>query len=370
MRTEKYPVGVHNLWEKPTGETPMDSLTSTPGKQFMSTPPASPAGHKDFASSHGPQADETNQNTVPNLPATPKSINSSDSRPSQSSFVQKLRTSSRDESVLLSATFDTFYKEHKKITVITSEDTKYTLEPSLDMYSQNLSIEPSDTYCCELVWDQNEEQRKAAESQSNELFESCFFALGWLVEQPLQKPSEDSKRRVTKYIVMLDISRDPMSLWLVYDYNIMGPRGVHELYKGDENALEVYFPSWYDDDDDDDMEGLDDGIENLDDSDNRSIGSPNQPASTSISIDDDNSPMIKLDKGPEYFLIPESFDFGCISDNINEWDTESGLDPSLWRASLTKKHYKKGKSLWFKPKAPSTDDSQVRRSSDVKSQRA
>ena len=52
---------------------------------------------------------------------------------------------------------------------------------------------------------------------------AVFVALGWLVENEgfVQSGAEQTKRRTTNYVVLLNLSTKPISLWLMYDYHSM-----------------------------------------------------------------------------------------------------------------------------------------------------
>lgn len=46
-----------------------------------------------------------------------------------------------------------------------------------------------------------------------------FVALGWLVEH--EKEEQGTKKRTTNYVVLLNLSTQPTSVWLLYDYHMM-----------------------------------------------------------------------------------------------------------------------------------------------------
>lgn len=59
---------------------------------------------------------------------------------------------------------------------------------------------------------------------SDDTIPCIFVALGWLREYETDKSvlaTQTTKKRTTYYIVLLNLSTDPVSLWLMYNYHIM-----------------------------------------------------------------------------------------------------------------------------------------------------
>lgn len=66
---------------------------------------------------------------------------------------------------------------------------------------------------------------KSSNKSANQLVECVFVALGWLAEHEIVETRDSKtqdKMRTTNYVVLLNLSTKPTSIWLVYDYHIVG----------------------------------------------------------------------------------------------------------------------------------------------------
>ena len=68
-------------------------------------------------------------------------------------------------------------------------------------------------------WKRNIMDSRSAGTKNLGLVKAIFIPLGWLVEHERQELVE--RFRVTNYVILINVTTRPMSLWLAYDYHFL-----------------------------------------------------------------------------------------------------------------------------------------------------
>ncbi|KAL8752069.1 MAG: hypothetical protein Q9184_005857 [Pyrenodesmia sp. 2 TL-2023] len=104
----------------------------------------------------------------------------------------------------------------------------------------------ANTWFVQLFYDQrlgpNEQQRLSPFGHADRASGDFFLPLGSLVETK----NDEGEKRLTNYCWALNVSTDPVSLWLVFDYVMVTPSGddatieISEVYLNERNELDNY----------------------------------------------------------------------------------------------------------------------------------
>lgn len=145
------------------------------------------------------------------------------SRIAPSELLEKIRKACDDESQRRDETsFWTSGVAYGEITVFQSTDKTYTLQPT----TEALQHIQSDNALCQRfltirtsisdeVFSIRSPRRKEGNYKRRDSPVACVFvALGWLAEK------QDKTKMTTYYVVLLNLSTQPASVWLMYDYHI------------------------------------------------------------------------------------------------------------------------------------------------------
>ncbi|KAL8918614.1 MAG: hypothetical protein Q9208_007258 [Pyrenodesmia sp. 3 TL-2023] len=198
----------------------------------------------------------------------------------------------------------------------------------------------------------------------------CVFVyLGWLAEQRIQRPKT---RQVTYFQVLLNLSTDPVSLWVIYAYHIydwpyqwtnqLGPytnrlynnTGVRHKRK-DPNPFCAYKsisqPAGYKDFRETYYTNVDDKVLPAQKKTHPAIA-PGRPPAAPASEGTDGTDMDK-DREDEptthgYFGLRRPFDLALLAPNIKAW-TADGFDPREIKACLYSSNVRLGASLQKEP---------------------
>ena len=68
-------------------------------------------------------------------------------------------------------------------------------------------------------WKRNIMDSRSAGTKNLGLVKAIFIPLGWLAEHERQELVE--RFRVTNYVIFINVTTRPMSLWLAYDYHFL-----------------------------------------------------------------------------------------------------------------------------------------------------
>ncbi|KAL9014042.1 MAG: hypothetical protein Q9173_001292 [Seirophora scorigena] len=104
----------------------------------------------------------------------------------------------------------------------------------------------ADTWFVQLFYDQrlraNEQERPSPFCHANRVGGDFFLPLGSFIEAA----NEEGEKRLTNYCWALNVSTDPVSLWLVFDYVMVTPGGDHatiklsQVYLNERNEYDHY----------------------------------------------------------------------------------------------------------------------------------
>jgi hypothetical protein len=238
--------------------------------------------------------------------------------------------------------FNTVFQKKKQIRIIDAGDTVYTLRPDLSIFgSQRVKNAPDTSYRAlsrgegTLTSSQKESNRKAKKRNKSDPLhhDHCFLPLGWLSESQKVNTNEAvSPSRDMKYLVGLNVSTTPKSLWLIYSYSL--DDDGHDDYSDNGNVPVFEGPV------NDDI-----ALYHRPDSYNYAA------RATDDEVNGSGSNTSRL------FPLSYEFDVGQICEDIKTWDPSQGLTRDTVTKSISEKHYLKGNSLYLKAvDPPSSDD--------------
>lgn len=211
--------------------------------------------------------------------------------------------------------------------VFRDEDALYTLVPTFDnLENDDLASEEdqkSNTCFCRLDYVDQGSQRLRSMKSNGTI--QHYARLGWLVRQDLQTKS----RMTTNYILLLNVTTEPPSLWLVYDYLMLDEekddslsRSLRQIYNDYEHT------AWY--------HGRHSLLEN---------GSPQKNIFSSESRSSVTG----------FLGAPQPFDLAMISEDIRaDWEhcVSLGLDRTSMQNCMAHKTFVLGPELRAVPSRP------------------
>lgn len=182
------------------------------------------------------------------------------------------------------------------------------------------------------------------------LFKCVFIALGWLVEN--EKEEHGTKKSATNYVVLLNLSTQPTSLWLLYDYH-MWDEMEDKVYWT--NRLEYpYNKLFYQDRTEErlmseiqDEFDVGDGPETSAEPFNFRAYYTNRPEETSCKAADNdqhNRSYETDDCKKGYFSLPRRFDLALLASDVEKWSSD-GIDPTHVKRCLESSSVCYGESL-------------------------
>lgn len=154
------------------------------------------------------------------------------------------------------------------------------------------SKEDQKSWTCFCRLDYEDQESKIGSSIQFEATTCHFIRMGWLVEQDMRTKS----RSTTNYVLLLNVTTKPASLWLAFDYVWFDDEGNDQLRTLTDNYGDVEYYAWY-------------------------YGRPNLLKDDSPSPEDDTSsykPRSSDEDDESVLGIRKSFDLAMISRDIRE----------------------------------------------------
>lgn len=194
------------------------------------------------------------------------------------------------------------------------------------------------------------------EGLDQELEECVFIALGWLVEHEALAGRTESKKRTTNYMVLLNLSTNPISVWLIYDYHMQD--FVETWYRWTNRLGDYHNGLMINRGEERFVSEVQDEFEVVDDSRKNARLDNFQKLYTNIEemrpkdgfplspLPSSHSPTSTTDDTKGYFGLPP-FDFALLASDIDAWSV-NGLDQKHVKQCLDGSSVRLGSSLRVK----------------------
>ena len=238
-------------------------------------------------------------------------------------FCNTLMSNLKDRDII-DLLIKTIHKEKQQIRVIDTDSLIYILTPDLSIYWHPQFRDASPTAYCALGYGRfplskklkaritamtaYTTQKRSTNARDPWLHNHCFFPLGRLSQLRKSNASETTvSQHDMNYLVALNVSSNPKSLWLIYDYTVVDDANNYSNHKDSPNDALYHDPSC---------------------------------------ISEDAMYLDKLlDRNYE-------FDVGQICGNIQDWNASQGLTSQSVEKCLDATHYLMGNALHLKTKTP------------------
>lgn len=192
-----------------------------------------------------------------------------------------------------------------EVCVLRDKNTLYTMVPAFGGLDHDYltSDEDQDSRTCFCRLDFKRQGFKAECSVEYDEATCYYVRLGWLVEQDVSNKS----RITTNYVLLLNVTTKPTSLWLAFDYLGSDENGDDQVRKLRKNYNDSEYYAWY-------------------------HGRPNildyNSGPSGVNTSTDNLRRLKTNGGG-YLGVPKPFDLAMMSQDIKkDWKgrVSSGLD--------------------------------------------
>ncbi|KAL8710998.1 MAG: hypothetical protein Q9225_007200, partial [Loekoesia sp. 1 TL-2023] len=208
---------------------------------------------------------------------------------------------------------------------------------------------------------------KGKDLPSDNMVPCIFMPLGWLREYETDKsglPTQTMKKRTTYYIVLLNLSTDPVSMWLMYDYHILEYDDLGYEYRWtnrlgeyhDEQFIERYGEPAFTSEAHEEFAGFCDSSSHAHQYENfskrytneehmRPRGPTGDFTHAAGKGDAGGKKWMNIAGDTGYFGLSRAFDLAMLAPNISAWDAENGLDQKQVKMCLGGSHMRLGTSL-------------------------
>lgn len=129
--------------------------------------------------------------------------------------------------------------------MLRDKDTLYTMVPTFDSLDHDhlASDEDQDSGTCFCRLDFKRKNSEEEHSVQHEGTTCYYVRLGWLVLQDVPTKS----RVTTNYVLLLNVTMEPASLWLAFDYLGLDERGDDRLRELGDYYNDSEYYAWYQD---------------------------------------------------------------------------------------------------------------------------
>ena len=232
-------------------------------------------------------------------------------------------------------------KTEGDIVVFQNETKKYVLERSFAGLGHKDVIGTGNDYHNLISRDDHGKIQRI--SVGGSMKPSVFLALGWLVEKTKTSNSVLDKC-TTNYVVLWNISTNPSSLWIVYDYDSIHDDGEFRL---NELGGEKYHNSLFYNEDYKPARVMKDNFGAAKKAFSKAkdghikVALIRNKSSESLHLQDRTSGL----SGFGFLGIDAPFDVAMLTPNFEEWNAEAGLDAGLVELTLADSHVFVGDKL-------------------------